>query len=229
MRFKLARQFFSPELKLLASKEIKQQQIEISRASKKHLKEIAAVSRKIEKEGIPKYLVCKKLKGKLGFGIFLHPDAKPILKGQVIAPYAGVVFICPQNGSDDTDYAFSLIPNIVLSKQEQLRLGGNLPYHPRRLYSLDLDAAKKGNFTRFINHSEKPNVEADLFRIPANPYGLAPSPLEMIYVAKKKILPGEQLLICYEGDEKNYWGVMNIKPFPITPKTFQLNSALQII
>ena len=198
------------------------------RTSKKTLKAIAEISQEIEKSGLPNYLVRKKLPGDLGHGIFLRPDAKPILKGQVIAPYSGKVFLTPQNDAEDSDYAFSLISNIFITKQEQLLLDPRRRYHPRRLYSIDLDAEKMGNFTRFINHSAKPNVVAYLVQIPPNLYGLSPSSAELVYFALKPIRPGEQLLVCYEDKEKSYWGILKIKPAPITPQTYQLDSSLRI-
>jgi hypothetical protein len=42
-------------------------------------------------------------------------------------------------------------------------------------------------------------------------------------------MPGEQLLISYEDGEKSYWGVAKIKPFPMTPKTFILDSGLKLV
>lgn len=225
MKFKLTRQKISKELSALASKKIRQNKIYIPRATKNNLADIAAVGRKMRKTGLPKHLVRKKLKGKLGYGIFLRSDAKPIRKGEAIAPYSGEVLLVPQNNEDDSDYIFSLITDLKLTRKEQYLLDPKSRYHPRRLYAIDLDAEKKGNFTRFINHSEKPNVEAHLLRIPANALGVRPAAFEIIYIAKKTIRPGEQLLVCYEGEDKSYWGAKNIKPFPMTPKTFQVDSA----
>jgi hypothetical protein len=229
MKFKLPRQKISQNLIQFASKKMKLANDLAPRAPSKLLSELVSITQKIEKEGLPSHLVLKKLKGKLGHGIFLHPKAKPILKGEAIAPYSGEVYLAPQNGEGGSDYAFALLSDLRLTKEEQRKADPKNSYHPRRLYSLDLDADKKGNFTRFINHSSQPNVEAHLLRIPANSLGLEPSPFEMIYIAKKTIRPGEQLLVCYEGEDKSYWGALKIKPFPMTAKTFRLNSTLQIV
>lgn len=230
MKYKLPRQKIAQDLNEIISREMKKQKVIATRATKNNLKAIAEVSKEIEDLGLPKHLVRKKLPGGLGHGIFLHPEAKPILRGQVIAPYAGLVSLLPQNDGGDSDYAFSLISNITITKNEQLRLDPRTRFHPRRLYSLDLDADKMGNFTRYINHSGKPNISASLLRVPAkNDYGLEPSQLEIVYVALKTIRPGEQLLVCYEDGEKSYWGVLKIKPAPITPQTFQLDSSLNLI
>lgn len=208
---------------------IKRDHIEVPRASKKIIEEMPAIFKEIEKNGVPSYLLVQKLKGKLGYGVFLRPDAKPITKGSPIAPYSGQVILRPQNIEDDSDYIFTLLSDIRLTKEEQKIWDPTRRYHPKRLYSVDLDAHKIGNFTRFINHSEKPNIEALFVRIPKNKKGLPPAPFEMIYVAKKTIYPGEQLLVSYEGEDKSYWGALNIKPFPMTPKTFMIDSSCKLL
>jgi hypothetical protein len=229
MQFKLPRQKISQQLSVLATRKIRQNKIYIPKATKDNLRELAAISKEIQNEALPKHLVRKKLKGNLGHGIFLHPCAKPILKGQAIAAYSGEVFLVPKNADDDSCYIFSLISDLLLTKKEQLLMDPKNRFHPRRLYSIDLDAEKIGNFTRFINHSSKPNVEAELLEIPRNSLGLEPAAFEIIYFAKKTIRPGEQLLVSYEGEDKSYWGAMNIKPFPMTPRTFQINESLKIV
>ncbi len=229
MDYKLPRQTMCQKVRSFGMKKIKEEDLHIPRAKPLHLSQIADILKKIELSGLPESLVVVKLKGKLGFGVFLKPDAKPILRGEPIAPYSGDVYIAPQNSGEGSDYAFSLISDLVLSKEEQKIFDPQNRFHPKRLYSIDLDADKKGNFTRFINHSSKPNVEARLVRIPKNGVGLEPAPFEIVYFAKKKILPGEQLLVCYEGEDKSYWGALNIKPFPMNPRTFRLNADLKIV
>ncbi len=140
----------------------------------------------------------------------------------MIAAYAGQVSLFPQNEGNSSDYVFSLIADLRLSREEQAEWDPKGKFHPRRYYSIDLDAEKIGNFTRFINHSEQPNIEAHFLRIPRNSYGVPASPFELLYIAKKTIRPGEQLLVCYEGEDKSYWGALKIKPFPMTPRTFRI-------
>ncbi len=223
MDFNLQRQEISEELLLFCVQKIKQNKIKIPAASEEVIKGLPAILQAIKKDGLPTHLLIKKLKGNLGSGVFLHHKAEPILKGEPIAPYAGEVYICPQHMENDSNYVFGLIPDLQLNKVEQCRWDPDRCYHPRRLYSVDLDAEKKGNFTRFINHSEEPNITAQFVRIPKNSEGLEASPFELIYVAKRKISPGEQLLVCYEGNERSYWGALKIKPVHMTPKTFCLN------
>ena len=229
MKFNLPRQILSKEIAGIIVREMGKQDVPVLRMNAKQMKEAAAISKTIAKTGLTKNLVCKKLPGKLGHGIFLHPEAEPILKGQVIAPYAGEVLVIPQNLLEDSLYAFEPLCKMFLTKEEQKHYDGKQHYHPRRHYALHVDAIKKGNFTRFINHSDKPNVIAELFKIPSNSFGLAPSPLEVIYLAGKLIRPGEQLLVCYDGDDHSYWNTLDIKPVPITPRTFRLDTSLNLI
>lgn len=217
MKFNLKRQIISEEIVKIVLKTWTNKELDPYRLTKKNLKELDEVCQQIEKWSLPKNFVRKKLQGKLGYGIFLKPDAKPILKGSLIAPYAGEVSIVVQNEEDDADYAFDPVTDFYLTKVEQERFDPKNRYHPRRLYSLKLDAKKKGNFTRFINHSEKPNVVAYLVSTRANPF-------EIVYFAKKMIQPGEQLLVSYENGEKCYWSALGIKPFPMTPRTFKLST-----
>jgi len=226
MEFRSSRQEIDQKLSDFLKVKIKEKKIYVPLISKKNLKELLLVGEKIEKEGLPSYLVLKKLEKKLGHGIFLHPEAKPILKGEVIAPYTGKVLIAPQNQGENSDYTFYLISDLHLTKEEQAIWNPTQAYHPRRVYSIDLDAEKIGNFTRFINHSQKPNLEAIFYRIPATLDRGAG--FEILYVAKTKILPGEQLLVSYEGEDRSYWGAIGVKPFPMTPKTFQLDASLKL-
>lgn len=223
-KFNLPRAQLDPAMIRVVRREIQRQKIEVIRANKNILQELADVCRDIEENGLPSNLVCARLPKGMGYGIFLDPNAKPILKGQLIGPYSGVVSILPQNVSSDTAYAFAPIVDILLSKEEQRLFDPKNGYHPKRLYSLDVDAERKGNFIRFINHSEKPNIVAHLFNIPKNRYGLLPSPIEVLYLAKKTIRPGEQLLVSYEGDGDSYWKNLKIRPIPITPQTFRVSS-----
>jgi hypothetical protein len=219
--FNLPRQIISDEIVKIVARQYKNKDLGLEPLTRKNLKEIVAVLKQIEKHTIPDYLLCKKLKGKLGHGIFLHPSAKPILRGQVIAPYAGFVSIVSKNGDDHGDYSFDPVTDLKLTKEEQAHFDPKRRYHPNRLYALKLDALEQGNFTRFINHSAKPNVVAFLVSTKANPY-------EIMYFAKKTIYPGEQLLVCYEDGDKSYWGAIGVTPYPMTPKTFQVDDALQL-
>lgn len=229
MKYRLPRQLLSDEIASIIIREIKRQKMKVDKASAQDVKELAKVCAEIESNGLPDYLVCKKLSKELGSGIFLHPNAKPIEKGEVIAAYAGETSLVPQNRPDDASYAFAPISDLLLTQEEQKKYDPKAKYHPKRLYSLKLDALKKGNFARFINHSEKPNVVAFMMALPKNTLGLEPMPVEIIYCAKKTIRPGEQLMVSYEDGEKSYWGVAKIKPIVVLPNSYTLDASLKLI
>jgi hypothetical protein len=223
MKFKLSRQVIDKEILKIISREMRRQNMTVAKATRQELRQLAQISKIIERVGLPDYLVCRPLGRGLGHGIFLHPDASPIEKGSVIGSYSGAVSLIAQNGPDDGSYAFMPVEDMHLSREEQQLYDASKCYRPKRLYAFKVDGAKAGNFTRYINHSEKPNVIAYSLAVPNNPYGLVPSPVEIIYFAKKTIYPGEQLLVSYEdGGEKCYWG--GAKPFSMTPKTFRLKN-----
>lgn len=228
-RYRLPRQVFTQEIQEIISREMKKQDIDLAPLPKKNLKELVEVSKIILEKGVPDHLVVKKLSSKLGYGVFLHPDADPITIGSLIAPYSGEVNMAPQNEPDDSAYAFAAISDILLKKEEHPLIDQTRKYHPNRHYVLNLDAKDRGNFTRFINHSIQPNIEAEFFKVSKNALGLKKSPIEVFYRASKKIMPGEQLLVCYEDEEETYWKPFNIKPFPMTPQTFTLDDKLNII
>ncbi len=226
MKFNLPRQILDQKFFEIVAREADIQKELITSASRKQLKGIEAAALKIKKDTLPTNLVRRKLKNNLGYGIFLRPDSKPILRGEVIAPYSGILSIVPSNDPNETGYMFEVLSNIHLTKEDQLLIHPSRCYHPARLYSIQLDAQKTGNFTRFINHSEQPNIIAYLI----SSSGKNPTPIEVVYLAKKTIHPGEQLLVSYEQDgENNYWGPAKIKPFPMTPKTFTLSKDLKIL
>ncbi len=215
-------QVFDPAILEIILRETRKQKPSLLRATKQHIKELAIVAQSIKHKGLPEYLICKQLPKDLGYGIFLHPESKPLTKGRVVAPYTGDTLLVPQNVSDDALYAFEPLSNINLTREEQKKFHSKGRFHPRRHYSLHIDAEKSGNFTRFINHSESPNVAAELVRIPPNSDDVPESPLAVIYFITRTVQPGEQLLVSYDGDEHSYWGALDIKPFPLFPNTFFL-------
>ncbi len=227
MKYRLPRVAFDPLLNKLVSREERKQQA-ASKMGKKALQELSDICKAVKKTGLPEHLVCKNLSKHLGSGIFLHPKAKPLKKGQIIGPYSGVLNVAPQNAPGDSSYVFSLMCDMHLKKEEQKILDKKASYRPNRLYAIDIEAENTGNFIRFVNHSDKPNVEAELFSVPKNTLGLTPSPIEVFYVAKKTIHPGEQLLICYEAGDNSYWTNLDIEPTPMIPKTFKLSSDLRV-
>ena len=222
MEFNLPIAECNREFVKIVSRQFRKRDLDLHTLTEKNLKELDEVLKEIERDTLPKKYVLRKLKGKIGQGIFLHVDAKPILKGQVIGLYTGKVSLQAQMDAADGDYTFDIVTDLHLTKDEQERFDPRNRFAPRRLYDLKLDALKIGNFTRFINHSNKPNIEAVLVHFKDTGF-------QIIYMAKTKINPGEQLLVSYEGEEDSYWGLLGIKPFPMTAKTFYLNDSLRLI
>lgn len=232
MKYNLSRQIFiqDQEVQKAISKEAEAQKEEIFKPTTQNLKEIAEVCSAIEAKGLPDYLIIKKLPHDLGHGLFLRPNAKPLKKGTVIAPYSGEVELIAHSDERDSAYMFAIFTELTLDKPSQQAINPKAKFSPRRLYALNLDAEKKGNFTRFINHSSlEPNVEAKLLRIGKNKLGLKEMPVEVVYFAQKTIKPGEQLLVCYEDEDETYWSAVGITPYPMDPKTFKINSKLELV
>lgn len=226
--FRLPRQVFSQDIEEILSRIFEAQAIDLDRLPKKLAEQMVQRIQEIKEKGMPDFLVLQKLPGQLGYGVFLHPKAEPLVKGTLIAPYAGEVSISAQYDPDDSAYAFAMLADFSLRKKEHEQLKLKCNYHPRRIYAVNLDAEKKGNFTRFINHSTEPNVEAEIYEMGKNAFGLEPMTLEVIYKTKKKVMPGEQLLVCYEDEEESYWKPFGIKPFPMDAKTFTLDENLKL-
>ncbi len=221
MKYKLPRPVVSPTIHEILQREMRKQRLTFHPLSSKEVKGLQEIVRIIEKKGLPPYLACENLPHHLGKGIFLKPDARPLPKGHVIGSYAGETSLIRQTLPDDGSYAFTPVLDLHLTREEQQIFDHETIYRPQRLYAYKIDAIKSGNFTRYINHSEKPNVIAELVSIPNNRSGLTPALVEVVYFCKKVIHPGEQLLISYEAGEKCYWN-SKVKPFAMTPTTFQL-------
>lgn len=229
MKYKLVRPQFDPVLKAACDREILKQGLIIRKPTDKVLNELALLCHIIKEKGLPDNLVLKQLPDPMGWGIFLHPKADPIKKGTLIGSYGGEVYVLPQNVSDDSAYAFVPLEDMHLSKDEQKSLDGSRSFHPSRKYILCIDAKNKGNFLRFINHSEKPNIQARLMRVKKNNLGLSETPIEVLYFAKTTIKPGSQLLVSYEEGEESYWSVLKIKPEPIIADTFTIDHKLNLL
>ncbi|EKE08008.1 MAG: hypothetical protein ACD_17C00398G0003 [uncultured bacterium] len=218
MSFNLKTSRFSKDFSEIIDRQFQKRDLHLHRLRRKGLKELEEVYGEIQSYGIPQKYVKKKLKGNIGYGIFLQVEADPILKGEIIALYTGQVILEAQMDADDGDYSFDVVTGLTLTQKEQKKFDPRRPFSPRRLYDIKVDATKIGNFTRFINHSHVPNIVAFLVDLPDAGY-------QILYKAQKKIRPGEQLLVNYEGEEESYWAPLGIKPYPMTPRTFCLRKS----
>ena len=106
----------------------------------------------------------------LGYGVFAEEE---IPKGGYIGEYTGMIRKRRRGSDKKNDYCFEYTI-------------GDWVYNP-----FIIDAKEEGNMTRYMNHSEEPNVES----LSVFVQGL----MHIIFVAEKPIAPGDQL--CYHyGD-----------------------------
>lgn len=225
-KYRMPQPTWDEPVRAMIERELRRQKQIIRAVSPLRFKALSKVCKEVKQQGIPSRLVCAKLPDPFGCGVFLHPEASPLKPGEVVGIYSGRVKIVPQHAPDDSLYAFEPLSEILLTKEEQKRWDSKQAYHPRRFYSLQVDAENSGNFTRFINHSSQPNVRADLVKITRSDANLAESSLEVIYLVQKKILPGQQLLVSYDGDDDSYWSALDIQPIAVFPSTFAINSRI---
>lgn len=116
----------------------------------------------------------------VGYGVFAEQDIK---KGQMIGEYTGIVKkVNFSNKPQDYDYAWGFPP-------------------PTKGI---IDAKDAGNFTRFINHSNRPNI--DMAYVPIN------NRWHLAYVANQDIKKDQQLLANYG---RPYWRGRGIRPYDL--------------
>lgn len=109
----------------------------------------------------------------LGYGIFAEED---IPAGAFLGEYTGIIRKRRRRHDRKNDYCFEYTI-------------GDWVYNP-----FIIDAQEQGNFTRFINHSQEPNVES--LSVHAN------NIMHIIFVAAEPIKSGKQLRYHY-GD--TFW------------------------
>ena len=137
----------------------------------------------------PVYL--KYVNPKVGFGVFAD---SPIKRFEAIGEYTGL--LCVEDDSKcEESFDYAIDAGYYASSTSEDRL------------TLYIDAAKCGNFTRFINHSYIPNVNAHT--VFSNKDGL----WHVMYRAIKDIGQDSQLLVNYGTD---YWTTRNIEPVDLT-------------
>lgn len=116
----------------------------------------------------------------VGYGIFAAQDLK---KGQMIGEYTGVVKrVDFSKKKEDYDYAWGFPP-------------------PTKFV---IDSKDAGNFTRFINHSNEPNIDMI--------YVLINNRWHLVYVANQDIKKDQQLFANYG---KPYWRGRGIRPYDL--------------
>jgi hypothetical protein len=120
----------------------------------------------------------KHVSAEVGAGVFAR---SPIAKGAFLGEYAGELrFLMPSQMfafAEGNPYAFEL--------------SGELPW--KRGMAM-VDSRERGNFTRFLNHSYRPNLDVQQV--------LTKDGYHTIFLALRDIEPGEQLMFNYG---RHYW------------------------
>ncbi|MCB1112655.1 MAG: SET domain-containing protein-lysine N-methyltransferase [Chlamydiales bacterium] len=123
--------------------------------------------------GRTKKLTIKWIDSVIGFGVYSQELIQP---GEYIGEYTGLLRQTRRNSHDFNAYCF---------------------HYPTRFWSLNyyiVDAQNEGNITRFINHSDEPNLE---------PFGVYDRGLlHLVLISNRQIPPNTQLTYDY-GDD--YW------------------------
>ncbi len=182
-------------------------------------KKIERVNNQIKKHGLPPNLQLAYVHPNVQTGVFLKPDAKPIKSGTFIGIYTGRYELVPSDITTGTSYAYDVAQHLCLSpKQFAFATLQRRPYKKDEEYSIQTNALKTGNFTRYINHSSfAPNIEAVVSKLPSGR-------IEILLFALHAIMPGEQLLSNYGGQ---YWKALEVIPDDMEADTYLMNNHLQ--
>ncbi len=129
------------------------------------------------------------------YGVFADADIK---RGDMVCEYTGI--LCRDDNDDEEngyiwDYPTSLYEHVEGKKR-------------RKKIKYCIDALKSGNFARFINHTIRKYQNVGVQMVPRN------NLWHVIYIAKKDIKKGQQLLTYY-GTQ--YWRDRQIVPSSIEP------------
>lgn len=183
-------------------------------------KDIQRVSKEIELRGLPSNLYLAHVHPKVNTGVFLKPDAKPIPAGTFIGVYTGLYELVECDITEGTSYAYDVAQGVRIKKTDFKHvLNPKEPWARDTEYSIQTSAIKKGNFTRFINHSSlETNIEAIVSKLPNGR-------MEILLLALRAIQPGEQLFSNYGGQ---YWKALNIIPNDMRPNTYILTPNLKV-
>lgn len=121
----------------------------------------------------------------------------PIKKGAMVCEYTGI--LCEDSGDSDNLYLWDYPTFFYESDPKRKR---------RKKIKFCIDAEKAGNVARFINHTTREYQNVGVQIVPAHGFW------HIIYVAKKDIKKGQQLLTHYGVA---YWRDRQIVPKPIKP------------
>lgn len=135
----------------------------------------------------------------IGYGVF----AKKKIPQGFIGEYTGL--IVPATKDLSTNRFIFTFPGICRNKAT------------KQTVECFIDAGRSGNYTRFVNHSNHPNVTVQYALIPEDPSDPAPQRgyYHVIYSANRTINADEELTVHYG---KAYWESVGHAPQKLTPK-----------
>lgn len=132
------------------------------------------------------------------YGVFAEDF---IAKGSMVCEYTGIL---EQDVRRDGDNLY--VWDYPTIRYEEVLTKENKKRRKKILYCVN--AQKEGNIARFINHSLRKYQNVDIRIVPHNKLW------HVVYIAKKDIYKGQQLLTYYGLD---YWKDRNIVPAVIMP------------
>lgn len=141
---------------------------------------------------IPMYV--KWINKTIGHGVFTEVDLNP---GDMVCEYTGI--LCRDVADDENGYIWDYPTTNYEAVEGKKR---------RKKIRYCVDALHEGNFARFINHTIRKYQNVGVRIIPRN------NLWHVIYIARKKINAGQQLVTYYGTD---YWKDRQIVPTPIEP------------
>ncbi len=154
----------------------------------------------------------------VGWGLFVAPG-QMIAAKKIIGIYAGrVMLVNPRTPKeamrfkDEETYNFLIDSDPIhldkkeiraLSKEGSIRIDPG--YNVSKGFEIIVDASKSGNFTRFVNHSEEPNLKARCKLVKCK----GGSQIVVVFIAKRTLFENEPLLLNYGP---GYWKGKGILP-----------------
>lgn len=163
--------------------------------------------------GMPRHLALCQISDRIGKGIFLRPDADEIPANTFVGIYSGEFQIVHKDDLERSSYAFTVLSDLELSGWELDAVEGGRNYETNQFY-LEVEAARTGNFTRYLNHAKAGAANME-YRYILMPDGT----IQVGLWTKKGVFPGDQLMYDY-GDD--FWFTHKIVPDEVGPRTFRL-------
>lgn len=163
--------------------------------------------------GMPRHLALCEISPRIGKGVFLRPDAKTLPENTFLGIYAGEFQLIHQKDPERSSYAFTVLSDLELEPWERDTVEGGDVFGTNR-FCLEVEAARTGNFTRYINHASAKDANVK-YRYILMEDGTIQIGLWTI----KAVAPGEQFLYDYGAD---FWISQEIVPDEANPRTFRL-------